>query len=117
MVVDDLDVLGACGRPPKAHPELVVHADAVLTCPVTFECFKPVTGRNSEIFDPTCDLQLPQFAPRYAFNLLKPFDPAASGKLFGIRILKRYDHQKILMPYVINVKRDGYGLPALTICR
>ena len=108
MVVDNLHILSTGGRPTETGAELVVHSDAVLTCSVTFQGFKPVARRNTEIFDPAGDLQLPQFPPRDAFNLVKPLDPAASGKRLSISVLKRYNHPNIVMPCVINVKRDGY---------
>ena len=107
MVVDDLDVLGACGRPPKAHPELVVHADAVLTNPVTLKGLKLVAWRNTEIADPTRDFQLAQLAPGDVFNLLKLLDPSSGGQRLGVAVLERDDHSQILTPCVINVKRDG----------
>jgi hypothetical protein len=74
------------------NAKLIVHADAVLACPVALQGFKPVAGRNAEIIEPTCDLQLPHLAPRHALNLLKPLDPASASQCFGISILERDDH-------------------------
>jgi hypothetical protein len=59
MVVDDFYILGAGGRPSETNTELAVHTDTILTGPVALEEFKAVAGRNAEVFDSGCDLQLP----------------------------------------------------------
>jgi len=64
VIVDDLHIFGPRSRPAETNAELIVHADAVLACPVALQGFKPVAGRNPKIFDSTCNLQLPQLAPR-----------------------------------------------------
>ena len=64
MIIDDFHIFGACNRPAEADPELIVDADAVLPRAAALQSFKPVTGRNAKILDSTCNLQLPQLAPR-----------------------------------------------------
>jgi len=105
MIVDDFHVRRAGGRPAETDAELIVHSDAVLTQPVTLEDFKPVAGRNTEVFDPGCDLQLPQLAPRHILNFLEPPDPAPVSESLGVSILERCDQLAIVMHRVINVKR------------
>jgi hypothetical protein len=61
MVVHDLYVLRAGGRPAEAH------ADTVLPCAVAPERFQPVARRYAEVIYPARDLQLPQLASCYRF--------------------------------------------------
>lgn len=88
MAVDDFHIFRAGSRPAKTDAELIVHTDAVLTGPAAFQGFKAVAGRNAEVVDPACDLQLPQLAPRYVFNLLRALNPAAAGEGLGVSILE-----------------------------
>jgi len=80
MIVDDFHVFGSGGRPAETDAELIVHTDAVLTCSVALQGFKAVAGRNAEVVDPACDLQLPQLAPCHVFNFLEPLNPAPAGE-------------------------------------
>jgi hypothetical protein len=58
MVVHDLYVFRACGRPAEAHAKLVVHADTVLPSAVAPERFQPVARWYAEVIYPARDLQL-----------------------------------------------------------
>ena len=110
MVIHHLNVFGIGACPAKADAKLIVHTDAVLTGPAALQGFETVAGRNAEVVDPACDLQLPQLAPRYVFNLLKALNPVPAGEGLGVGILEGYDHLNIVTHGVINVKRDGWRL-------
>ena len=56
MVIHNLDVFRTEGRPAKAHSKLVVHANAVLTGPISLELFKAIAWWDTEIFKFLCDL-------------------------------------------------------------
>jgi hypothetical protein len=58
MVVHDLYVLRAGGRPAEAHAKLVVHADTVLPSAVAPERFQPVARWHAEVIYPARDLRL-----------------------------------------------------------
>ena len=109
MIVNNLDILGTRSRPAEADAELIVHPDTVLTFPVSFECFKSVTGRNTEILQSSRDLQLAQLTPSGALDLLKPLDPPTASERLSIGIPERYDHLNIITYSVINVTRDYSG--------
>lgn len=113
MIIHNFHVFGARNRPAEADPELIVNSDAVLSLAVTLEGFKPVAGRNAKVFGSTSNLQLSQLAPSHALNHLKPLDPAPIRECLGIRILERYDHKKIVMRRVINVKREARSMPKI----
>jgi hypothetical protein len=92
VIVDNLYILGTCGRPAEADAELVIYADPIQTRPGAFQGFKAVTGWDTEVINPPGDLQLPQFASSYGLDLLKSLDPSSFGKRFSIRIPERRDH-------------------------
>ena len=89
MIVHDLNVLGARSGPAEAHPKLIVHADTVLPGAVALECFQPVARRHTEVFQPACDLQLPQFALRNRLDTHEPPDSTAVREIFCIRAFER----------------------------
>jgi len=47
VIVSDFYVVRVLARPTEANTILVIHADAVLTGPVTFEGFETVAGWES----------------------------------------------------------------------
>jgi hypothetical protein len=64
MVIDDLDIFRTSSRPAEAHPKLVVQANAVLPGPISLELFKAVPWWNTQVFEPSGDLQLTKLASR-----------------------------------------------------
>jgi len=42
VIVDDLEIRGAIGRPAEADPELIVDSNAVLPAPVAPQGFEPI---------------------------------------------------------------------------
>jgi hypothetical protein len=106
VVIHDLDVFSAAGRPAEANPELVVDPDAVLPSAVAPERFEPVAGRHLKVFEPACDLQLPKLAPSGRLYAPEPFDSPAFRQGLGLGTLERHDHAVIVTQRVINVKRD-----------
>jgi len=48
VVVGDFHSVRILSVPTKAHSELVVDPDAVLSCPTSFQCFEPVAWREAQ---------------------------------------------------------------------
>ena len=107
MVVDDLDVLGARVCPSKAHTELVVHADTVLSGAIARERLQPISGRHTKVFQLDRDLELSHLAACDRLDVHKPLNPSTARESLRIGALERYDHEKSITYCVINVKRDG----------
>lgn len=84
MIVDDLYIFGACGRPTETDPELIVNADAMLPGAVTLERFEPVSGRHSEVFQSSRDLQLSQLAPCDGFDVSESSNAMTVCKRLGV---------------------------------
>jgi hypothetical protein len=88
MIVDDLNVFGARRRPPEAHPELIVHANAVLAGPFPLERLEAIAGRNPQIAQPPGDLQLPELSPRDRFDAREAPDSMSIRERLGVGILE-----------------------------
>ena len=50
VVVGDFDFAGIAARPAETETPLIIDADAVLAGTLAFERFKPVAGRDPEVF-------------------------------------------------------------------
>ena len=107
MVVHNLYVFRACGRPAEAHAKLVVYAETVLPSAVAPERLQPVARWYAEVIYPACDLQLPQVASRYRLDIRPPPDPPAFGQGFRVGAFERLDHEAIVTLGVLNVKCDA----------
>jgi hypothetical protein len=49
VIVHDLDILGARGRPAKADTELIVNADAMLARAISLQGFEPVSRWYAQV--------------------------------------------------------------------
>jgi hypothetical protein len=74
MVVDNLNIPGAFGCPYKAHAELIVDADAVLSGSVTGQFFQPVAGGNAKEVQRSGGVKLLKLADGSQGNSNKPGD-------------------------------------------
>ena len=84
MVVHDLDVLGICARPVKADSELIVHTDAPLAHPITFEPLKSICRRSPQIIDAPSQVELFEFAQSGAFDIRKSSDAPKPVQGLGV---------------------------------
>jgi hypothetical protein len=117
MVVHDLDVFSACGRPAEAETVLVVDTDAMLTRAVALEYFEPVPRGHAKVVEPPRDLQLPEFAPGDGLDGGESLDPRSARKPLGLGVRERDDHGRIVTRCVINVNRtDWIPLSRRTEC-
>lgn len=69
VVVNDLHLLRSSAGPHDADPPLVVDSGAVLSGPITLECFEPVPRWHAEIVERLRGSNLTQLAQRH------PMDP------------------------------------------
>ncbi len=111
MVIDDLDLIGVVITPFEANSPLVVHPDAVLTCPAADQLLKAVARWNLKILKRFCRVQHDQFSKR---RLLSRPGETSRGlplkDLPGLRIAEAPDHIRSITRDVINVKRYS-GIP------
>jgi hypothetical protein len=104
VIVHDLDVLSASGRPTEAHTELIVYPDTMLARSISFERLKSITRRYAQIVQASCDLELPQLASRNGRDVREPLDPFARRKGLRFGAIERLDHLPIVTRHVIIVK-------------
>lgn len=71
MIVDDLDVLRTI-VPAKADAELVVHPDAPLPRPISFQSFEVVAGRSTHVFNSSGQVELLELAKRRPLDVHEP---------------------------------------------
>jgi len=104
VIVHDLDVLSARGRPTEAHTELIVYTDNMLPRAIPFQRLKSITGWYAQILQAAGDLQLPKLTSRNSRDVREPLDPFAFRKGLCIDAFKRSDHALIVTRDVIMVK-------------
>tara|TARA_Y100001934_G_C11995939_1_gene605389 strand:- start:188 stop:415 length:228 start_codon:yes stop_codon:yes gene_type:complete len=75
-----------------------------LPCPITFEFFETIAGRNAQIFNLVCDLQLPKRTSSDRLYIRQPRNALTIGKASVSE--HRKDEVIIATRRVINVKRE-----------
>ncbi len=60
MVIHDFNIFCNFFIPIKTDTPLIVDTNTVLAVTITFECFKTISGRHSQIIYPTGNLKLSQ---------------------------------------------------------
>jgi len=78
VIVDDLDVLGACSGPAEAYAKLVVDSDAMLSSTTAPECFQSVARWDAKIFQVCCDFELAEFSSGDALDVHELLDAVAT---------------------------------------
>jgi hypothetical protein len=92
VVIHDLDIFGAAGSPPEAHPKLIIDPDAVLPGAITLQGFEPIARRDPQVLQPAGDLKLPKLAASDYFNALKSSYSPPVREVLGLGALERHDH-------------------------
>ena len=88
MVINYFNIKRISVLPAKANAPLIVDSNAPLAAPVALERFEAVLGRNAQIIETACDIQLQQFTQRNAFNVPETGNCLASKKRLGVAALK-----------------------------
>jgi hypothetical protein len=93
VVVDDLDIVRVPRSPAKTDPPLVIDSDAVLPLPTSLELLKPVSRRDSQIFDDGGRIEHPELSKTDLLNVRTELsDALASEESFSVAVLKALDH-------------------------
>ena len=101
MVVGDFHVERVTILPHKAHPELIVDSDTVLSFTITGKLFEPVAGRNPQILQLRGRMELLQFPLGYISQIRRrhPFALAGVPELFRVLVRERLDHESEFNAY------------------
>lgn len=54
MIICDFNVVGSVRHPDKTDPPLIVDPNTMLSGPIAFESFQPITGRCNKILQVRC---------------------------------------------------------------
>jgi hypothetical protein len=65
MVVHYFNLLGAKFSPTETNSPLVVDTQTVLTCPIAFECLKPIPRGHAKINQLFSRIQSDKLSPRH----------------------------------------------------
>jgi hypothetical protein len=106
VVIGNLDIEGVAALPTKANPVLVVDANAVLSCPVSLQRFKPVCRGRSKVPNLFGAVDLDQPAKSHFGDLLKSPAPASFKDRFCFFIAKRADQTSMVLRMALNVKQE-----------
>lgn len=65
MIVDELDLFGACVGPDEADAPAVVYTDRMLPGPIAEQRLEPAARRNAQVVEPSRGIEHFQLAPRH----------------------------------------------------
>jgi hypothetical protein len=106
VIVGNLDIERVGAFPTKADPPLIVDPDAVLTLSVFEQLFESIAGWYPEVFHRVCRIENQEFSKRDALDTVRELPRSGPAKdLLRLRISEAPNHDSILTPHVINVKR------------
>ena len=77
--------------PGEANPPLIIDPNAVLSSPISLECFEMVARRNTQILQLRGGIQVEQLAPRHSFDCLKPEHRPILEQRLSVAASKRSD--------------------------
>jgi len=107
VIIDDLDIPGGSVLPYEADPVLVVHANAVLSPPVSGQGFQTIPGYTSQIAEGSRGPKKAESLASGSFNIPEFTAAVAFGKCFGFPAAKTPDHTVIVFRFRYHVKRNG----------
>jgi hypothetical protein len=69
MIVDDLDTTRAALFPLEDHAPLSIDPNRVESLQSALQSLEPIAGRSSQILQPTCSMQILEFALRHSSDI------------------------------------------------
>ncbi len=97
VIVHDLNFKCITGLPYEADSELIIHADAVLTFPISLERFQPVTRWYPKVLQRLRTMEHPQLSERYPMHTLREaFRSLTAKKPLRIGTGETLNHDGIL---------------------
>jgi len=94
MIIDDLDIAGALGRPAEADPELIVDPDRMLTGTIADEWFQTIPRGYTQITKFVGGVEISEFSARHFYEVgRKAFRTFAVKDRFRQGVSKGPDHR------------------------
>ena len=109
MIVYDLDSVCIALMPAEANAPLSIDPNAVLAFAIATQRLQLIRGRDTQCAQICGGVDHPQFAHRNPLNVVRQF-PRELPTVNPLRLsaLKRLDHEPILTPGAIIVKRYSH---------
>jgi hypothetical protein len=108
--IDNFDIVRIPVFPAKAHAPVVVHANAVLSLPISLEWLQPITGRNPQIIQALGGVELNELAQHDATKLSREAPAGCAGKEpLRLAIGEASNHPSTITPYVM-IFQEGAAL-------
>ncbi len=92
VIVDDLDVENIALLPAKTNAPLIVDPNAVLAFAAAPQSFQPIPGRDSQIFQPPCLMQVQKLPPSAPLERTESMNCLIIEERLGISAFARADH-------------------------
>jgi len=105
MVISDLNVVCVSFFEMKTDSPLIVHRYRMLSCPIAGKRMQSIAGRRFQVVKASCKVDIfkpPPCAPQKIGR--QPLGAAGSIELFGMLVLERFDHRRIVTYHVTQVK-------------
>jgi len=93
MIIDNLDIASIAFLPYKTDAVLIVNPHTVLSRPVAFERFKPVTRQRRQITQCARPMNRSELPARHIGDVLKPEHRLAFENRFGLFVPEPFDHR------------------------
>lgn len=93
VVIGNFDFVGVAADPTEAQTPLVIDTDAVLTGTLAFERFKPVAGRDAEIFEGVGTGKHVEFVDRSLDQIGREAGSLTVPEFFGRLVAEIFNHK------------------------
>jgi hypothetical protein len=84
VVINYFNIFRHFSRPPEAHAELVIDADAVPSGQIALQGLQSVSGRSSEVIKPAGTVEHGQFTHCHGFDVDEALDSRAFEQALGV---------------------------------
>jgi len=113
VVIQDFNFSWTLCRPNKAHSELIVDPDRVLSLAIARQRLKMIAGRRPQVAEFACGIEVAELSPRYLDQISREaFGIFPIEDRFGGLIPKAFDHDQYVSFNDTGYKVSRNGLLA-----
>lgn len=107
VIINNLDIVRSAFDPSKANSILVIDPDAVLPSPITFQSFKAIARRLSQIIQPLRVVQHLKLPTRYREYRREAATATVQKQSFRFLIFEGLDHAYTVSRWTPSVQRSS----------
>ena len=113
MVIDDLNLIGIAGMPPKDDSPLIVDPNGIQTLPFALQRFQSIPWRFAKVTNLRRIVQIEQLSPSCPYQLMwktqDGFCSAIIEQVFRKSIRKRLNHRTMLSNLDNTMQEEDYN--------